>query len=338
MRIENEVRLDFDDVLIRPKRSRLLSRKSVTLHRTFKFPHSPKIWGGVPIVASNMDTIGTFEVAKILDNHSMLTCIHKHYDIETWISKMSNKLETNWNNIIPSMGIGNMDWAKMRQIRYPISDGLQQFLCLDVANGYSQQFVDHILRARDTFPRLIIIAGNVATPEMTEQLIISGADIVKVGIGPGSACTTRKVTGVGIPQLSAIIECADAAHGLNGHIMADGGSRFPGDVAKAFCAGADFVMLGGMFAFHVETGLTFKGMSSEAAMKEHNGGVADYKAPEGKLVEAMKCRGPLEDTIKEILGGVRSACTYIGAENLKTAPKCTTFVRVNHQYNTVFGE
>jgi GMP reductase len=204
-----------------------------------------------------------------------------------------------------------------------------------------------VQRIRAAHPQLVIMAGNVVTGEMTEELLLSGADIVKVGIGPGSVCTTRKMTGVGYPQLSAVIECADAAHGLGGHICADGGCTTPGDVAKAFGAGADFVMLGGMFAGHDESGgelverngekfKRFYGMSSKTAMEKYAGGVAEYRAAEGKEV-LVPYRGPVADTVQEILGGVRSACTYVGARRLKEFSKRTTFVRVTQQANEVFG-
>jgi len=236
-------------------------------------------------------------------------------------------------HLIPSFGMADSEESRYHDIVAAI--GEPQFICLDVANGYSEAFaewVDHMRGITDA----VIIAGNVATPEMTEQLILCGADVVKVGIGPGSACTTRIATGVGYPQLSSISECADAAHGLRGHIMADGGCKVPGDVAKAFCAGADFVMLGGMFAGHEETGDRFYGMSSHYAQLKHGEDVKDYRASEGRYVDNIEHRGYLEDTVKQILGGLRSACTYIGAEKLRDAPKCATFVRVNRQANGMF--
>ena len=221
-------------------------------------------------------------------------------------------------------------------------------MCIDVANGYTESFVSFVAKMRERYPHLVIMAGNVVTGEMTEELILSGADIVKVGIGPGSVCTTRKMTGVGYPQLSAIIECADAAHGLEGHICADGGCTTPGDIAKAFGGGADFVMLGGMLAGHDECGgetveregqkfQRFYGMSSKAAMEKYAGGVAQYRAAEGKEV-LVPYRGPVAATVQEILGGVRSACTYVGARRLRELSKRTTFVRVTQQLNEVFGK
>ena len=183
---------------------------------------------------------------------------------------------------------------------------------------------------------------------MTQELILSGADIVKVRIGPGSVCTTRIQTGVGYPQLSAVIECADAAHGLGAHIIADGGCTCPGDVAKAFGGGADFVMLGGMFAGHDEGKgkiikkngikfIEFYGSSSDTANEKHYGGLADYRSSEGKNVK-LKYRGKIKDTILNILGGLRSSCAYVGAPTLKQLSKCTTFVRVNQQHNDAFGQ
>ena len=336
MRIDETVKLDYADVLIRPKRSRLLSRSEVTLERNFKFPHSPARWQGIPLIASNMSTIGTFPIASIFTDHMMLTSIHKHYTIDEW-----NETELNWSYIIPSMGIGKSDWDMVQNIAMLPDPRLTpkeylKWLCLDVANGYSEAFVKNVIKARQIYPDTIIIAGNVATPEITEELILAGADIVKIGIGPGSACTTRKVTGVGYPQLSAVMECADAAHGLDGHIIADGGCTTPGDIAKAFCAGADFVMLGGMLAGHDETGTEFYGMSSNHAQKKYDGGLKSYAASEGRTL-TVDGKGPLKDTIREILGGLRSSCTYIGARELKNMPKCATFLRTTRQYNTMYG-
>ena len=224
-----------------------------------------------------------------------------------------------------------------------------KFICLDVANGYSESFVRFVKDVRKAFPTHTIMAGNVVTGEMVEELILSGADIIKVGIGPGSVCTTRKKTGVGYPQLSAVLECADAAHGLGGHIISDGGCTCPGDVCKAFGAGADFVMLGGMLAGHDEcTGeivtkpsgvkvKQFYGMSSATAMLKHHGGVAEYRASEGKTVE-VPYRGDVDKTILDILGGLRSACTYTGASKLRELPIRTTFIRVSQQTNEVFQQ
>lgn len=344
MRIENETKLGFKDVMIRPKRSTLKSRSQVSLERNFTFVNSQKKWSGVPIIAANMDTVGTFEMAKALSKNQIITAVHKHYSIKEWADFLENEPDSIYDYIALSTGIGIADEEKIQQIvkQHPKLN----FLCIDVANGYSENFVDFVKKIRKNFPDKTIIAGNVVTGEMVEELILAGADIVKVGIGPGSVCTTRIKTGVGYPQLSAIIECADAAHGLRGHIISDGGCKIPGDVAKAFGGGADFVMLGGMFAGHDESGgemveengkkfRLFYGMSSQTAMDKHSGGVAEYRASEGKTVK-ISYKGPVSETVKDILGGVRSTCTYVGASQLRELSKRTTFIRVLEQENQVF--
>lgn len=369
MRIEDDIKLDFRDVLIRPKRSTLSSRKEVSLNRTYKFRHSGLEWTGVPIMAANMDGVGTLDMAKTLYNHRLFTCLVKTYNEDDLFDLVGN---IGGNYFAVSTGTSDSDFLKLRQIinAYPEI----HFICIDVANGYQERFGDYVQKVRETFPHCTIIAGNVVTADMTQELILRGADIVKVGIGPGSVCTTRVQTGVGYPQLSAIIECADAAHGLGGHIIADGGCTCPGDVAKAFGAGADFVMLGGMLAGHDEGGgkvitkliesnelnarkriladgqdewtwngnateekkyVQFYGMSSDTAMNKTHGGVAEYRSSEGRTV-TIPYRGAVKDTILDLLGGLRSACTYVGAPTLKQLSKCTTFIRVNRQINDVF--
>ena len=337
MRIVDEVKLDFKDVLFVPKRSKLGSRKEVSLERTYTFKHSQKTWTGVPVMASNMDGVGTLSMAQALQQHKMFTCAVKSYSTQDWIQ--AGNLNSEY--IAVSTGTGDKGIAYLESMLTALPS--IEFICIDVANGYSEHFADFVERVRKQWPTKTIIAGNVVTADMTQELILRGADIVKVGIGPGSVCTTRRQTGVGYPQLSAIIECADAAHGLGGHIIADGGCTCPGDVAKAFGAGADFVMLGGMLAGHVEGGgtvengkVTFYGMSSEDAMLKHHGGVAEYRSSEGKTV-TIPFRGNVKDTVLDILGGVRSTCTYVGASSLKQLSKCTTFVRVTQQINNVFG-
>ena len=346
MRIENDIKLGFKDVMIRPKRSTLKTRASVNLDRQYTFMHAQTTWEGVPIMAANMDTVGTFKMALALAEHKMFTAIHKHYSLEEWNSFLLQAPEEIENYIAVSTGTGKKDAEKIAAIftQHPHL----KFLCIDVANGYSEAFVDFVKKARKNYPDKIIIAGNVVTGEMVEELLLAGADIIKVGIGPGSVCTTRVKTGVGYPQLSAIIECADAAHGLGGQIISDGGCTIPGDVAKAFGAGADFVMLGGMLAGHDESGgetiekdgkkfRQFYGMSSKTAMDKHVGGVAEYRASEGKTVE-VPYRGKVEATVKDILGGLRSTCTYVGAAKLKELTKRTTFIRVAEQENKVYTE
>lgn len=344
MRIENDIKLGFKDVMFRPKRSTLKSRSQVILERTFKFLHSTATWTGVPIMAANMDTVGTFEMALALAEHKIFTAVHKHYSIEEWNTFLSNAPEGIEEYIAISTGTGDHDFNKIAEVMK--ANPKLKFICIDVANGYSEHFVEFLRKTRKQYPDKVIIAGNVVTGEMTEELLLSGADIIKVGIGPGSVCTTRVKTGVGYPQVSAVIECADAAHGLGGHIISDGGCSIPGDVSKAFGAGADFVMLGGMLAGHDESGgeviekdgkqfKQFYGMSSSTAMEKHSGGVANYRASEGKTVE-IPYRGPVDGTILDILGGVRSTCTYVGAAHLKELNKRTTFIRVQEQENRVY--
>lgn len=345
MRIEADLKLGFKDVLIRPKRSTLSSRSQVKLDRTFSFLHSGRQWTGVPVIAANMDTVGTFETAAVLARYRLLTAIHKHYSVAEWGEFLTGRDPDIYARIMVSTGTSAADFTKLGQIlgQHP----QLEFICIDVANGYAQSFVAFVRKVREAYPDKTIVAGNVVTGEMVEELLLSGADIVKVGIGPGSVCTTRVKTGVGYPQLSAVIECADAAHGLGGRIISDGGCACPGDVAKAFGGGADFVMLGGMFAGHDESGgelveragrryRLFYGMSSAVAMEKHSGGVAEYRASEGKTVE-VPYRGPLESTVQDVLGGVRSACTYVGASALKELTKRTTFIRVAEQENQVFS-
>lgn len=326
MRIDNDVKLDYSDVLLRPKRSTLSSRKEVSLFREYKFKNSGKSYAGIPIMASNMDGVGTVDMARALTKHEMFTCLVKS---ETMIPL--------WKQVSISTGITANDLDRLH--RALDDHPLIGYICIDVANGYSEKFLNVVQYIREEYPDHTIIAGNVVTADITEELILRGADIVKVGIGPGSVCTTRIKTGIGYPQLSAVIECADAAHGLGGHIIADGGCSSPGDIVKAFAAGADFVMLGGMLAGHDEGGGTiednkvkFYGMSSKEAQGDD---FKDYRASEGRVVE-VPYRGPVDTTIHDILGGLRSACTYVGAPTLKQLSKCTTFIRVNNQYNQVF--
>ena len=328
MLISEDIKLDYSDVLIRPKRSTMNSRGEVYLGRTHKFLWSKKEWTGIPIMSANMDTVGTPAMHSVLSKHGMITCPAKHY--------LKNNITT-FNS-----GNDNICWFGGINDIELLSNVDVDFIGIDVANGYTIRYVDAIKELREKNPDATIVAGNVVTADMTQELILSGADIVKVGIGPGSVCTTRIKTGIGYPQLSAVIECADAAHGLNAHIIADGGCTTSGDIVKAFAGGADFVMIGGMLAGHdecdgeVENGvMKFYGMASESAMDRH-GNHNEYRGAEGKTVE-VPYRGKVDDTIKDILSGIRSACTYVGAKRLKTLSKCTTFVRVNNTHNTVYG-
>ena len=342
MRIEEELKLDYSDVLFRPKRSTLSSRKDVNLKRTYRFKYSNNEWSGIPIMAANMDGVGELDVAESLSEYGMITCLTKQHDIKK--IKKFKKIKSIYKNIAISIGIKDDDFKRLDAVLKEYS--FIKFICIDVANGYSEHFSKYLKTVREKYPTKTIIAGNVVTADMAQELVLSGADIVKVGIGPGSVCTTRIQTGVGYPQLSAVIECADAAHGLGAHIIADGGCTCPGDVAKGFGAGADFVMLGGMFAGHDEGGgkiiksngskfVEFYGSSSDTANKKHYGGLSDYRSSEGRSVK-LKYRGKIKDTISNILGGVRSSCTYVGAPSLKQLSKCTTFVRVSNQFNDTF--
>jgi GMP reductase len=381
MRLEEDIKLDYKDVLIRPKRSTLKSRKQVKLLRGFTFrnyvPDFPENIDdvhctGIPIMASNMDGVGTFEMADTLAKKSIFTCLVKTYSADELIEFFNTDDYLRTNHVAMSIGTSDDDWCKL-EIVSAIVKGKLKYLCMDIANGYSEHFAQHVKKVRDAFPHIVIIAGNVVTGEMTEELILNGADIIKVGIGPGSVCTTRIQTGVGYPQLSAVIECADAAHGLGGHIIADGGCTCPGDVAKAFAAGADFVMLGGMLAGHDEGGgeviekyyktgewrknvhtlegietttwsdaierkkfVAFYGMSSDAANTKHFGGLKDYRSSEGREV-LVPYRGSVLDTVQDLLGGIRSTCTYAGAMKLKQLSKCTTFIRCTQQFNAVYA-
>jgi GMP reductase len=345
MRIEEEIKLDFKDVLIRPKRSTLASRREVDVRRTYRCRWSGETLDGVPIIAANMDGVGTMAMARAFrtGDNDLSVALHKHYPLEALLKFYE---EEGSRNAWYSIGVSDKDTEKLDAFLKKAPKAIDK-ICIDVANGYSEPFVDFVKKMRDRLPDVTIMAGNVVTGEMTEQLILNGADIVKVGIGPGSVCTTRRMTGVGYPQLSAVIECADAAHGLKGLVCSDGGCTVPGDLAKAFGGGADFVMLGGMLAGHdqcegdivEEDGVkyvTFYGMSSSTAMEKHSGGVAEYRASEGKTVR-VPYRGDVAATLQDILGGLRSACTYVGAVELKELSKRTTFIRVSQQLNTVFG-
>ena len=373
MRIEEDIKLDYKDVLLRPKRSTLGSRKHVDLERGYTFrnytPEFPenieyRHWRGTPIVAANMDGVGTFEMADALAKQNIMTCLVKTYSVKELVEYFDTDDYLRTNYVAMSIGITDKDHDKFRKV-YEQADGNLKYVCIDVANGYSNRFRDFVADFRMLYPHLVIIAGNVVTGEMTEELILSGADIIKVGIGPGSVCTTRIQTGVGYPQLSAVMECADAAHGLGGHIIADGGCTTPGDVSKAFAGGADFVMLGGMLAGHDEGGgdiiskhylsneatlldngnymphyeqkqfIQFYGMSSESANDKHFGGLKDYRSSEGRTV-LVPYRGAVAKTVQDILGGVRSTCTYAGAIRLKHLSRCTTFVRCTQTHNPVY--
>lgn len=343
MKIDYTPQLDFSDVLIRPKRTILNSRSEVNVKREFNFLYSNIKLSVVPIIAANMDTIGTFEMYKALSEFKMLTCMHKFYNINDY-KEFTKENELDPNLFIISTGIKDDDFTRMCEI---VDFTGCNWICIDIANGYINNLVVFCRKVREKYPNKIIIAGNVATREMVEELIINGkVDGCKIGIGPGSACLTRLKTGVGVPQLSAIIECADSAHGVGGFIIGDGGITCPGDMAKAFCGGADFVMCGGVFSGHdenpgeiiQENGVKYKlfyGMSSELAMKKHYGSMEKYRSSEGRILK-VKYKGKVKETILDYLGGIRSTCTYINSKKIKYMPKCTTFLLVNNQLNKHF--
>lgn len=342
MKILDDVKLDFSDVLILPKRSQYSSRSEVSLERTFKFKYSPYTWTGIPIMVSNMDTTGTIEMAREMQKHKVITCLHKYYTAKDLV-----KEDLDLDYFAVSTGISEKDLENLDEIMLEINP---KFICIDVANGYMSKFIEVCRKIREKYPQKILIAGNVCTSEGVLSLVMEGkVDIVKVGIGSGSCCTTRKQTGIGMPQFSAVIECGDIAHGLDAHIISDGGLQVVGDFSKAYGAGADFVMSGSMFAGHDESGgekiwdgesqkfcKVFYGMSSDTAMHKYSGGVAKYRSSEGKTVK-IEYRGPVENTILNIHGGIRSTMTYIGAKKIKDIPKCTTFARVNRQLNTIYN-
>jgi GMP reductase len=347
MRILEDVKLDYQDVLLRPKRSTLQSRKEVLLERSFTFYHSPKKWTGIPIMTANMATCGTFEMARIFSKYKMITTFHKYYSVKDY--KEFFKTFNHPDYICYTSGIRPQD---IKQLKLMKKNGLLEkfsFICLDVPNGYLQVFLEAIKNVRTICPKHIIIAGNVVTNEMTEEIILAGADIVKIGIGPGSVCTTRRMTGVGYPQLSAVIECADSAHGIAnergvGRIIADGGQQYTSDVAKAFCGGADFSMSGSLFSGFeqsggetvIKDGQKFKeyfGSSSNKAMKEYYGKKDAHRASEGRYA-LIPHKGDIKDFLQDLMGSLRSTATYIGARQLKEFPKRATFIKVNRQLTT----
>ena len=343
MKIITTPQLDFHNVLIRPKRTTISSRSQVDLEREMTFPHSTMTWKGTPIIAANMDTTGTFDVYNILSKHKIITCLNKFYNLKDFMEfDCENSIKLDPNYFMISTGIDESKFSKLNDI---VEYTGAKWICVDVANGYMEHVVTYCEKLRASFPDKIIVAGNVATREMVEELIINGkVDVVKVGIGPGSACLTRLKTGVGVPQLSAIIECADAAHGCGGFIIGDGGITCPGDMSKAFGGGADFVMCGGVFSGHYENpgeiveeknGEKYKmfyGMSSQLAMEKHYGKMEKYRSSEGRVIK-VKLKGHLEDTVLDYLGGIRSTCAYINAHKIKHMSKCVTFVVVSQQLN-----
>jgi GMP reductase len=329
--------LDFNDVLILPQPNDMYSRSQVNLEREFHFcnSYSNKIvsWTGIPIIAANMDTTGTFEVCAVLQKYKMVTALNKFYTISDY--KATN-IQLDPEYFMVSTGISDENMQNLIEIMEYTNC---RWICIDVANGYMQSFVNFCKTARVLFPDKIIVAGNVVTGSMVEKLAIEGGiDIIKVGIGSGSACLTRRQTGVGRPQLQTVIDCVKTCEKINVFIASDGGIRYPGDMSKAFGAGAHFVMLGGVFSGHdenpgdivEENGQKYKlfyGMSSSFAMEKYFGKMEDYRSSEGAVIK-VPYKGPIEKTIKDFLGGLRSTCTYVGAATLENLPNRVTFVRV----------
>jgi GMP reductase len=342
VKISTQYSLDFHNVLLKPKISNLTSRKEVDLMRDFVFRNSKQTWFGTPIIAANMDSIGTFEVYEKMNKYNMLTALHKFYTINDYAQAIDKYNGLNLKNIMISTGISDTDFIKLTTIMTMVD---AKWICIDVANGHMRTLVDYCRKVRETYPDKIIVAGNVVSAEMVNLLVTEGGvDLCKVGIGSGAACITRMKAGVGVPQLSAILECAEEAHKLGAHIISDGGITCSGDMAKAFCAGADFVMCGGVFSGHDENpgeliedgGQAYKlfyGMSSEHAMKKHYGAMEKYRSSEGRVLK-VKYKGALEKTLLDYMGGLRSCCTYINASCISEMPLNAEFVLVTQQLNT----
>ena len=336
-----DLKLDFSDVLIRSRPTTLNSRKEVNLTRDFEFKHSESELSNIPIIAANMDTVGTMDMFKALHKHNIMTFFHKFLAEEEFVEN-KELLEENQDLFSVTIGLGESELDRLLHLSTLFSF---KVICIDIANGYMDSFVDFCYRVREHFPESVIVAGNVVCAEMTRKLILEGeVDIVKVGIGGGSACTTRIKTGVGMPQLSAVLDCAEAAHELGAHIISDGGITCPGDMSKAFGAGADFVMVGGQFAGHdqnpgeliEEDGKQYKlfyGMSSGHAMNKNYNGVERYRTSEGRCLR-VKYRGDVNETVLDFLGGLRSTCTYVDCKDLEELSDFVDFVRVGHQFNS----
>jgi GMP reductase len=327
-------KLDFDDVLIVPQFSDITSRRQVTLETTISGRWGASITG-VPVIAANMDGVGTFSMHDALKKHGVFTAITKHHYPVQWAAR------EDVSHAFITIGMNDEELDNAKYISHTWMDrqtGFVPKIVIDVANGYMNPFYDFITKVRFALPNAFIMAGTVVTPEAVERIILAGADLVRVGIGTGAVCTTRRVAGVGYPQFSALMECVPAAEAVGGGVQSDGGCVYPGDFSKALAAGAQMVMAGSIFAGHDESEqeihdgkVTFYGMSSHAAHQKHNQ-VKNYRASEGRIVE-IPYRGCVEHTISDILGGIRSSCAYIGALNISEMSKKAKFVEVNHVLN-----
>ena len=381
--IIEEVQLDYCDVMIKPKRSTLNSRSEPDVYRTYKMKHTDRALYGNGLMVANMATTATFAMAEVMAKNLMFTCLHKHYtydELKEFLEKHKDRIVFDNTNIddeskyhdfldyvFVSTGIKDGDYEKICKV---LDLGYCKNLCIDIANGYIPKLLDFVKKIRKQYPDLIIMVGNVVTGDMVQDIILAGADIVKCGIGPGANCTTRKQTGCGRPQLSAVIECAEAAHAVDGMLCADGGITCVGDINKAYGAGADFVMVGSLVAgsdeaegeiihkmyrtneytydnepedesnyvspdrpiYEMKKFKLAYGMSSKFAQDKHWNGMAKYRASEG-IVTLKPYSGPVQNTIDEYLGGLRSCMTYISARRLKDIPKCCTFYRANRILN-----
>lgn len=367
MQIIDSVQLDFSDVLIKPRRSSIDSRSKVDITREYKFKWCPYVIKGTGIMQANMGTIGNFNVSRKMLNNGLFACLHKYHNINDLIDfykELIDKGDDTWRRCLLAIGLRDDGIDKLRTLNEKL--GVQVGVKFDVPNGYIPQVKEKVIELRKEFPEMFIMVGNVVTSDITEDLILSGADCVAVGIGPGGQCLTREQTGCGRPQLSAIIECADAAHQVGGMVCGDGGITCPGDLGKAFGAGADFIMIGSMFAGTLEadgdivskwifTGeyepaddgsgfephlelkefKKFYGMSSTLAQETFGNGKPKYRASEGR-VTLVPYAGDIDGVIEELLGGLRSTMTYIGAWKLKNIPKQCTFYKVHNQLNRTY--
>lgn len=336
--VSNDIKLDFSDVRLVPRFSSIDSRSKVNLIKQLDTPISRQRLDTVGIIAANMDGVGTIDVAHTLAQHGVMTAIHKNYSEDELINFFNNPGS---QLSFYSMGISDADYEKFNRVK---AQAPIDMVCIDVANGYMDAFYEFILRIRFENPIITIMAGNVVTPEAVKKAYDSGADIVKLGIGPGAMCTTRTQTGVGYPQLSCIMDCVAAADECGIYLCSDGGCTNPGDVAIAFAAGADFVMLGTMLAGTDEGGgdvvdnkVMFYGMSSKTANNKHFGGLKDYRSSEGRTT-MLPYKGTMDGVIGNILGGIRSACTYNGAHNLSMLPHVAKGIRVNNTHNRSFEQ
>lgn len=328
------VKLDFDDVLIVPQFSDITSRNQVDVNTTIAGRWGASITG-VPIIAANMDGVGTFSMHHALKKFGAFTAITKHHTLADWVH------QSDVSHAFITIGMNDGELNQADAIISTWKDRIPNFIpkiVIDVANGYMNPFYSFIEKVRNCVPDAFIMVGTVVTPEAVQRCITSGADLARVGIGTGAVCTTRRVAGVGYPQFSALMECVPAAEEVGGGVQSDGGCVFPGDFSKALAVGAKMVMAGSIFAGHEESEqkihdgkVTFYGMSSRAAQQRHNQ-VKNYRASEGRVVQ-LPYKGLVEHTISDILGGIRSTCAYVGALNISELSEKAKFIQVNNQLN-----